>query len=76
MNPVTLEEAQAKLPELLGRMARGEALPILSGVEVVARLVRENGAARRLPPPGFARDVLTVVAEDDEHLADFAEYMP
>lgn len=27
-------------------------------------------------PPGLGKGIITVVSEDDEHLADFAEYMP
>jgi hypothetical protein len=42
---------------------------------VVAKLIGE--AAKPLAPrqPGSAVGVLTIVAEDDEHLNDFAPYM-
>ena len=33
-------------------------------------------SARPQPKPGFAKGTLTIVSDDDEHLKDFAEYMP
>ena len=76
MNTITLEEAQAKLPELIGGLASGEELVITQGGQVVARLVGELPERRHRLPPGFAKDIMSIVVEDDEHLKDFAEYMP
>jgi hypothetical protein len=28
------------------------------------------------PPPGLGKGFITIVAEDEEHLKDFQEYMP
>ena len=75
MTTVTLEEAQAKLPELIGGLAKGEELVITEGGRIVARVVGERSERRRLGP-GFAKGMLTIVADDDDHLKDFAEYMP
>jgi hypothetical protein len=33
-------------------------------------------AERRHPVPGRGKGMLTIVSEDDEHLKDWAEYMP
>lgn len=76
MNSVTIEEAQAKLPELIDGLSRGEELTILRGGEVVARIVSERAEVKQRPGPGLGKGMLTIVADDDEHLEDFAEYMP
>ncbi len=75
MISISIEDAQAKLPELIGSLAKGEELVITEGERIVARLVGELPEARhRLP--GFAKGILTIVSDDEEHLEDFAEYMP
>ena len=76
MTTISIEDAQARLPELIGGLAKGEELVITQGDQVVARLVGERSERRHRLPPGFAKGMMTIVAEDDEHLEDFAEYMP
>ena len=75
MPTVTIEEAQARLPELIDHLVPGEAVVITRGAEPVARLV---APAPSEPQPvfGSCKGKLTVLAEDEEHLADFQEYMP
>lgn len=74
---VTLEEAQAKLPELVAGLAGGEELTITQGGNPVARLVREAPPSQREPrKPGICKGMITLFVEDDEHLEGFAEYMP
>jgi antitoxin (DNA-binding transcriptional repressor) of toxin-antitoxin stability system len=72
---VTIEEAQAKLPELIGQLAQGEELIITQDRIPVARLVADRPVARQPRQPGSAKGILTIIHEDDEHLADFTEYM-
>lgn len=76
MTTISLEDAQARLPELVGSLARGEELAIMQGEKVVARLVGECPEPRGRLKPGFAKGIFSIVAEDDDHLKDFAEYMP
>ena len=38
-------------------------------------LVGEHPAQRKRPQPGNCKGMLTIIAEDDEHLKDFADYM-
>jgi antitoxin (DNA-binding transcriptional repressor) of toxin-antitoxin stability system len=76
MTTITIEDAQAKLPELIGGLAKGEELVITQGQHVVARIVGERSGPRQRLEPGFAKGMLTIVADDDDHLKDFAEYMP
>ena len=73
---ISLQEAQAKLPELVHKLSKGEELAITDGDQVVARIVGERPAARQRPGPGLCKGMMTIVSDDDEHLKDFAEYMP
>jgi len=73
---VTMQEAQAKLPELIRNLAEGEELIVTEQELVVARIVAERRPAFQRPGPGLCKDMITIVSDDDEHLKDFAEYMP
>ena len=75
MSTVTLEDAQARLPELIERLQPGEALVITRDAKPVARLVAETPAQRPPRKAGSAKGLLTIVQDDDEHLKDFEEYM-
>jgi prevent-host-death family protein len=76
MNIVTIEEAQAKLPELIDKLAPGEEVIITRNQEPVAKLVGQKRRLRQPRQPGSAKGKLIIVAEDDEHLEDFKDYMP
>jgi antitoxin (DNA-binding transcriptional repressor) of toxin-antitoxin stability system len=75
MSTVTIEEAQSMLPQLIDKLAAGEAVIITRDQAPVAQLI---------PPPldapqpifGSCKGKLIILAEDDDHLADFKEYMP
>jgi antitoxin (DNA-binding transcriptional repressor) of toxin-antitoxin stability system len=71
MSSVTLEQAQAQLPELISKLGPGEELAIMRDNQRIARIVAER--PRRTP--GLFKGVLTIIKDDDEHLKDFAEYM-
>jgi antitoxin (DNA-binding transcriptional repressor) of toxin-antitoxin stability system len=75
MTVVTLEEAQAKLPELIEHLAAGEELLITRNQQPIARLMAEEKPKRKPRKAGSAKGILTILADDDEHLKDFAEYM-
>jgi antitoxin (DNA-binding transcriptional repressor) of toxin-antitoxin stability system len=76
--PISLEEAQAHLRELIGKLAPGEELVITDNERPVARLVGEPPRPKPglRPPPGLGKGFITVLSDDDEHLKDFEEYMP
>jgi prevent-host-death family protein len=76
MTTVTIQEAQAKLPDLIHRLTPGEEVVITENNAPVAKLVSETPSVRQRPQPGLCKGMLTIVADDDEHLQDFAEYMP
>jgi len=75
MSIVTIEEAQAKLPELIEQLSPGEEIVITRNARPVAKLV---GQPEEKPQPVFGRGKgkVIIVSEDDEHLKDFEEYMP
>jgi antitoxin (DNA-binding transcriptional repressor) of toxin-antitoxin stability system len=76
MSTVTIEDAQIHLKELIGHLAAGEEVAITQGGQVVARLVGTQRLVPQRPGPGLCKGMMTIVADDDEHLKDFAEYMP
>ncbi|MCI0463156.1 MAG: type II toxin-antitoxin system prevent-host-death family antitoxin [Gemmataceae bacterium] len=75
MPTVTLEEAQARLPELIAQLAPGEEVVITRNAQPVAKLV---SPPREQPQPVFGRGrgKVVIVSEDEEHLKDFEDYMP
>ncbi len=75
MAMVTIQEAQAKLPELIHQLVPGEEVVITENNQPVAKLVASPPEKPR-PVLGRCRGMLTILAEDDEHLEDFKEYMP
>ncbi len=78
MATVTIQEAHAKLPDLIHNLKPGDELVITENNQPVARLMSERPKPTPglRPPPGLGKGLITVVADDDEHLKDFAEYMP
>ena len=76
MNTMTIEEAQAKLPEIIDKLAPGEELIITRDDRPIAKLVSQQRPARKPRQPGSAKGMLIILAKDDEHLKDFKKYMP
>lgn len=76
MTQVTLSEAQQHLSEIIARLQPGEEVQIMQDDWLVARLVIEPRQVKQPRMPGSAIGTLTIVAEDDEHLGAFADYMP
>ncbi len=75
LNTISLEEAQAKLTELVENLRPGEEIMITRTAG--GRQARRAGAPARKPrQPGGCKGMITLLVEDDEHLKDFAEYMP
>ena len=76
MTTLTLQEAQSRLPDLVHTLSPGEEVRITENDQVVARLIVERGPKRQRPGPGLCKGMITLGPDDDEHLRDFAEYMP
>ena len=72
---VTIQEAQAGLLDLIHKLVPGDEVVITENNQPVAKLV-SSPADKPRPMPGRCKGMLTILAEDDEHLEDFKEYMP
>jgi antitoxin (DNA-binding transcriptional repressor) of toxin-antitoxin stability system len=76
MNSVTIEEAQAKLPEIVAHLAPGETLVVTRQQRPVATLVGEQTITRKSRQPGTCKDMILWMSDDfDAPLDDFREYM-
>jgi prevent-host-death family protein len=73
---VTLEEAQAHLAELVSKLAPGQEIVITENNQPVATLTGQCTRAHQPRQPGSAKGQLIILADDEEHLEDFKEYMP
>jgi prevent-host-death family protein len=75
---ITVDEAQAKLKELIRQMTPGDEVILTENQQPVARLVSEPSrppTAQR-PGPGLCKGMITYIAPDfDAPLDDMKEYM-
>ena len=78
MATVTIQEAQARLPDLIHNLSPGDEVVITENNQPVAKLVSELHKPQPglRPPPGLGKGFITIISDDDEHLKDFEEYMP
>ena len=76
MNTISLEEAQARLPEIIGRLRPGEEVIVLRRDKPIARIIAEPAKVRKPRQPGSGKDKILYMADDfDAPLADFKDYM-
>jgi prevent-host-death family protein len=77
MTNLSIQEAQAHLPELVHGLASGDEVVILENNRPVARIVPAAGPQQRSPRrSGTLRGTVLYMAPDfDAPLEDFKEYM-
>ncbi len=75
MPTLTIDEVQSRLPQIIDALAPGEELVITRGNKPIARLTGEL-PIRKSRRAGNCQGMLVIMSDDDEHLKDFAEYMP
>lgn len=76
MATVTIQEAQARLPELIHRLPPGDEVVITENGRPVARLVQSPAVSQRRRQLGTMKGtVLKVAADFDAPLDDFRECM-
>ena len=75
MSIVTIQEAQAKLSDLIHKLMPGEEVLITENNQPVAKLMSEKPPVSQRPGPGLCKGMITILSDDDEHLKDFEEYM-
>ncbi len=74
---VTLQQAQAQLPQLLKRMVPGEELFIEQDNQRVARLIAEVALSPAARVAGQGQGQVVFMADDfNAPLQDFQEYLP
>jgi prevent-host-death family protein len=68
MSTITLEEAQGHLAAVIATLMPGEPVIITQNDTPVARLVAEEKPQRKARRAGSAKGILTILADDEEHL--------
>lgn len=71
---VSIRDAEKNLSALIRSLKPGEVVVLTEDERPVAQLSPVT-LPRRLATPGRCEGMLTIVAEDDEHLQDFKDYM-
>jgi prevent-host-death family protein len=73
---ITVQEAQARLKELIDKLSPGEEVIITDNQQPVARLVGERPARPPRPAPGLGKGSVLYMAPDfDEPMEEFKEYI-
>lgn len=77
MTTISIEEAQAKLPDLIHRLHSGDEVVITENNQPVARLVHTAAEPPQTPrQPGILRGSVVYMALDfDAPLEEFRDYM-
>ena len=76
MNTLSISHVGAELPALISQLRPGEEIVLVDGETPVARVTTvEQATERPKRRLGSAKGILRIISEDDDHLADFAEYM-
>lgn len=76
MNTISIQDIQRDPLGCLRRVEDGETLVIVRDERPVAEIKPISSSALQPRQPGSAVGQLVILAEDDEHLRDFQEYMP
>jgi antitoxin (DNA-binding transcriptional repressor) of toxin-antitoxin stability system len=74
MHTIRVEQS-ATLAEVVAGLTPGEPVVITRGGKPVARITAEPAVPRPARKAGSAKGQLVILAEDDDHLAHFAEYL-
>lgn len=75
---ITIDDAQARLRDLIHQLAPGEEVVITENQQPVAKLIGEQSkpASPARPGPGLCKGMITYMAPDfDAPLEDMKEYM-
>lgn len=75
MPTVTIQEAQAQLPDLIHHLNVGDELVITENNQPVARLARTEPKQQWPCKAGSAKGKIRMAADFEAPLGDFAEYM-
>jgi antitoxin (DNA-binding transcriptional repressor) of toxin-antitoxin stability system len=72
---VSIEQAAARLADLIGMLKPGDEIVLTEHERPVARIIPSTPTVVQRKA-GSCKGMLIIRKEDDEHLDDFKEYMP
>ncbi|MCY2994416.1 MAG: hypothetical protein NTY19_42095 [Planctomycetota bacterium] len=72
---MAVEDINVMLPELLDTLTPGDEVILTRNRQPLAKLVSEAPQQRKPRVSGLGKGRITILSDDD-HLKDFAEYMP
>lgn len=75
MSPVTIQEAQARLSDLIHRLSPGDEVVITENNQPVAKLARTEAKKQWPCKAGSAKGKIRIAPDFDEPLDEFREYM-
>jgi antitoxin (DNA-binding transcriptional repressor) of toxin-antitoxin stability system len=75
MPTITLQEAQARLPDLIHRLTPGDEVVITENDEPVAKLARTDSKKHWPCKAGSAKGKIWMAPDFDAPLEEFKEYM-
>jgi antitoxin (DNA-binding transcriptional repressor) of toxin-antitoxin stability system len=75
MTLISIQDAAERLAELVHDLEPGAEIVLTENDTPIARLIAEARQPKARRKPGNCKGLLTIIADDDEHLEDFAEYM-
>jgi antitoxin (DNA-binding transcriptional repressor) of toxin-antitoxin stability system len=73
---LAVEDIKLTLPELLDTLSPGDEVILTRNHKAVAKLVSEKPPERKPRTPGLGKGMITIISDDEDHLNDFAAYMP
>jgi antitoxin (DNA-binding transcriptional repressor) of toxin-antitoxin stability system len=65
-----IEEIKVTLPELLASLAPGDEVILTRTHQPVAKLVSEKPPERKPRVPGLGKGMISIIADDEDHLKD------
>jgi len=75
MSTITIQEAQARLSDLIHRLTPGDELVITENNQPVAKLARTEAKKQWPCKAGSAKGKIQIAPDFDEPLEEFKEYM-
>jgi antitoxin (DNA-binding transcriptional repressor) of toxin-antitoxin stability system len=72
---LAVEDIKVTLPELLDSLTPGDEVILTRNQQPVAKLVSEAPKPRQPRKAGNCIGMIRIVADDDDHLEEFEEYM-
>jgi antitoxin (DNA-binding transcriptional repressor) of toxin-antitoxin stability system len=73
---LAVEDIKLTLPELLDSLLPGDEVILTRNHLPVAKLKSEKPPERKPRVAGLGKGMITIISDDEDHLKDFAEYMP